>query len=90
MTSVIPAQPEPSNGACRWGKPTAMERYVHVTSKSPVNAIQLFEQSHGNIDIPTPVWSNNGVQKYSLTFTYKSMSLPPEYGSKLFSYSGMC
>lgn len=69
MTSVIPAQPEPSNGVCRprffncfWDIPTTMERYVHVTSKSLVDAVQPFEQSHGNVDILTPFWCKNGVQ----------------------------
>lgn len=58
-----------------------MERYVQVTSKSLVEAIQLFEQNPGNIDIPTLFWS---------TTEYKSMSLLSYSGSKLFSYSGMC
>ena len=69
MISVIPAQPEPSNGVCRprffncfWDIPTTMERYVHVTSKSLVDAVQPFEQSHGNVDILTPFWCKNGVQ----------------------------
>ena len=66
MISVIPAQPEPSNGAYRWDIPTAMERYVHVTSKSLVDAIQMFEQSHGNADIPMPFGSKNGVETYEL------------------------
>lgn len=30
-----------------------MECYVHVTSKSLVKAVKLFEQSPGNIDILT-------------------------------------
>lgn len=30
-----------------------MERYVHVTSKSPVKAVQLFELNPRNIDILT-------------------------------------
>lgn len=59
----IPAQPEPSNGACHWDIPTTMERYVHVTSKSLVDAVQPFEQSHGSVEIPTPFWCKNGVQK---------------------------
>ena len=53
MTSVIPAQPEPSDRACRWDIPTAMDRNVHVTSKSPVKAVQLFELNPRNIDILT-------------------------------------
>ena len=44
MISVIPAQPEPSNGACHWDIPTTMERYVHVTSKSLVDAVQPFDR----------------------------------------------
>lgn len=39
-----------------------MERYVHVTSKSLVDAVQLLEQNPGNIDIPAPFWCRNGVQ----------------------------
>ncbi len=69
MTSVIPAQPEPSNGVCRprffncfWDIPTTLERYVHVTCKSLVGAVHLFDQSHGNVDIPAPFWCRNGVQ----------------------------
>lgn len=66
VISAIPAQPEPSNGACRWDIPTAMEHYVHVASKSQVEAVPLFAQSHRNVDIPTPFWCKNGVQKYKL------------------------
>ena len=66
MTSVTPSQPEPSDRACRWDIPTAMDRNVHVTSKSLVDAIQLFEQSHGNADIPMPFGSKNGVETYEL------------------------
>ena len=66
MISAIPAQPEPSNGACRWDKPTAMERYVHVASKSQVEAVPLFAQSHRNVDIPTPFGSKNGAETYEL------------------------
>ena len=68
MTSVIPAQPEPSNGVCRprlfsrfWDIPTTMERYAHVTSTSLVDDVQLFAQNPGNIDIPTPFCCKNGV-----------------------------
>lgn len=43
-----------------------MECYVHVTSKSLVDAIQMFEQSHGNADIPMPFGSKNGVETYEL------------------------
>ena len=43
-----------------------MERYVHVTSKSQVEAVPLFEQSHGNADIPMPFGSKNGVETYEL------------------------
>ena len=39
-----------------------MERYVHVASKSLVDAVQLLEQNPGNFDIPTPFWCRNGVQ----------------------------
>ena len=53
MTSVTPSQPEPSDRACRWDIPTAMDRNVHVTSKSPVKAVQLFELNPRNIDILT-------------------------------------
>lgn len=39
-----------------WGHTSiqaTMERYVHVTSKSLVKAVQLFEQNPRNIDILT-------------------------------------
>ena len=39
-----------------WGHTSiqaTMERYVHVTSKSLVKAVQLFEQNSRNIDILT-------------------------------------
>ena len=39
-----------------WGHTSiqaTMERYVHVTSKSPVKAVQLFELNPRNIDILT-------------------------------------
>ena len=52
-----------------WGHTSiqaTMERYVHVTSKSLVDAVQPFEQSHGSVEIPTPFWCKNGVQKYKL------------------------
>ena len=52
-----------------WGHTSiqaTMERYVHVTSKSLVDAIQMFEQSHGNADIPMPFGSKNGVETYEL------------------------
>jgi len=78
MISVIPAQPEPSNGACHWDIPTTMERYVHVTSKSLVDAVQPFEQSHGSVEIPTPFWCKNGVQKQAccLSKTASSLLIP--------------
>lgn len=48
-----------------WGHTSiqaTMERYVQVTSKSLVDAVQMFEQNPGNVDIPTPFWCENGVQ----------------------------
>ena len=35
---------------------TTMDRYVHVTNDSLVDAIQLFEQCPANADIPVPTF----------------------------------
>ena len=48
-----------------WGHTSiqaTMERYVHVTSKSLVEAVQLYAQNSGNVDIHAPFWCRNGVQ----------------------------
>lgn len=48
-----------------WGHTSiqaAMERYVHMTSKSLVDAVQPFAQSPRNVNIPTPFWRKDGVQ----------------------------
>ena len=55
-TRVIERSMSPKVLQLLWGHTSiqaTMERYVHVTSKSLVKAVQLFEQNSRNIDILT-------------------------------------